>query len=322
MEKKHILVLNPAAGQGKAIDLKEAILKAKEKTALDIEIYETKEVLDAEVFTSAVLKNIDDTKKVRIYACGGDGTVNEILNAILHTGKMDNIELGIVPVGTGNDFVRNFGDLEDFLDIEKQLSFETQQTDVIKYQFRKNDFTYTRYGINMFNIGFDCNVVDITARLKRLPLVSGSMAYIMGVAAMLVRKKGANLKVEFEDGEIFDGKMLLIAIANGCFCGGGVKGVPYASTNDGLMDISLIKKCGRIEFLKLFPQYAKGTHLENKKAHDLIIYKKSKKLKIIANETAMLFSADGEITEADEISFEIVPKAISVALPTEGGSEK
>ncbi len=322
MSKKHIFVLNPAAGQGKALDLKEAILKAKEKTALDVEIYETKEVLDAEVFVSDVVKNIDDTKKVRIYACGGDGTVNEILNAILHTGRADNIELGIIPVGTGNDFVRNFGEIEDFLDIEKQLAFETQKTDVIRYKFRKNNFTYTRYGINMFNIGFDCNVVDITARLKKMPLVSGSLAYIMGVAAMLVKMKGANLKVEFEDGEIFDGKMLLIAVANGCFCGGGVKGVPLATTNDGLMDVSLIKKCSRAKFIKLFPEYAKGIHLENEGAKELFIYKKSKKLKIIANEKAMLFSVDGEITQADEISFEIVPEAISVALPTEGGCEK
>ena len=167
----------------------------------------------------------------------------------------------------------------------------------------------------MFNIGFDCNVVDITAKLKKLPLMSGSLAYLAGVAAMLVRMKGANLKVEFDDGYVFYGDMLLIAIANGCFCGGGVKGVPKAETNDGLMDVSLIRKCSRRKFIKLFPKYAKGEHLEAKGADKLITYKQGKKLKITANGKPMTFSTDGELTQAEKIKFEIVENAIDFVVP-------
>ena len=75
----------------------------------------------------------------------------------------------------------------------------------------------------MFNIGFDCNVVDLTAKLKTYPLLAGSMAYLMAVLCILIRKKGADLRVEL-DGEVYeDGPVLLTALANGSFCGGGVK---------------------------------------------------------------------------------------------------
>lgn len=312
MNKRHIFVLNPAAGQGKAVTVKEEILKIAEELSLDVEIYETKEILDGEVVANKFAKEATEENPVRIYACGGDGTINELLNGIV---GYENIELGVLPLGTGNDFIRNFGTQEDFMDIKRQLLGEAKEIDAIKYRWYKNGYDYNRYCINMFNIGFDCNVVDAAAKLKKLPLVSGSVAYILGVIKMLMKMKGADLRVEFEDGEVFDGAMLLIAIANGCFCGGGVKGVPKALTDDGLMDISLIKKCSRRRFLTLFPKYSKGTHLETKIAESLIIYKQSRKLKLTGNNESIMFSTDGEITYADGCEFEILPKAVKFVVP-------
>ena len=118
------------------------------------------------------------------------------------------------------------------------------------------------YCANMFNIGFDCNVVDLTSRVKRWPLVGGSLAYLVSVFLILIRKKGADLRIEYDDGRVLDGKILLIAIANGCYCGGGVKGVPYCTLDDGLMDVSVVKDISRMCFLTLFPSYAKGTHMQ------------------------------------------------------------
>ena len=123
-------------------------------------------------------------------------------------------------------------------------------------------------------------------------------------------------------GKVFDGKMLLIAIANGCFCGGGVKGVPKALTDDGFMDISLVRKCSRRRFIQLFPKYAKGEHLNAKGADKLIIYRKAKTLKITANGEPFTFSTDGELTKAKEIEFEIVPGAVDFVVPQQIESNK
>lgn len=120
----------------------------------------------------------------------------------------------------------------------------------------------TRYCANMFNIGFDCNVVDLTAKLKTYPLLAGSMAYLMAVLCILVRKKGADLRVEL-DGEVYeDGPVLLTALANGSFCGGGVKSAPIARLDDGLMDVNIIYNVSRREFLSKFLAYSKGTHMQ------------------------------------------------------------
>ena len=319
MNRKHVFLLNPAAGQGQAIGMREQIENISQRLSLDTEIYETKEELDAQVFTSQLIKNNDADTKIRLYACGGDGTANEILNAII---GHDNMELAVIPMGTGNDFVRNFGDVELFRNLEYQMTADTLKTDVIRYTWKRQGFSCSRYCINMFNIGFDCNVVEMAGKLKKKPLISSSMAYLAGVAAMLVKMKGADLKVEFEDGKVFDGKMLLIAIANGCFCGGGVKGVPKALTDDGFMDISLVRKCSRRRFIQLFPKYAKGEHLNAKGADKLIIYRKAKTLKITANGEPFTFSTDGELTKAKEIEFEIVPGAVDFVVPQQIESNK
>lgn len=312
MEKRNIFILNPAAGQGKAVELKDDILKAAKELSLDVEIYHTKEELYGEVLANQLAKTATKDKPIRLFACGGDGTLNEILNGIV---GYEHVEVGVLPLGTGNDFVRNFSSPSDFLNIKNQLLGESVDTDIIKYRWDKDDYHCERYCINMFNIGFDCNVVDAAAHLKKRPMVSGSMAYLAGVVQMLIKMKGANLKVEFENGSVFEDKMLLIAIANGCFCGGGVKGVPKAVTNDGFMDVSIVKTCSRSKFLKLFPRYMKGTHLETKAAKDLVIYKKCKTLSLTKREEPIMFSTDGEITYADSISFEIKPKEVKFIVP-------
>ena len=312
MEKRNIFILNPAAGQGKAVELKDDILRAADELSTNVEIYHTKEELYGEVLAIQLAKTATAEKPIRIFACGGDGTLNEILNGIV---GYENIEVGVLPLGTGNDFVRNFGDVSDFLNIKNQLVGDSVNTDIIKYRWDKDDYHYERYCINMFNIGFDCNVVDAAAHLKTKPMVSGSMAYLAGVIQMLVKMKGANLRVEFEDGSVYDDKMLLIAIANGCFCGGGVKGVPKAITNDGFMDVSIIKTCSRSKFIRLFPKYMKGTHLLTKDAEDLVIYKKCKTLSLTKKDDLIMFSTDGEITYADSISFEIMPAEIKFIVP-------
>lgn len=312
MSKRHIFILNPAAGQGKAFSLEDDIIKTGMRLGIDVEIYKTKEVLDAQVEAVRLAKSATHQSPVRLYACGGDGTVNEVLNGIV---GYDNVELAIIPTGTGNDFIRNFGEIATFLNLEKQMLGTAKKVDVISYKSSTDSYSSIRYCINMFNIGFDCNVVKDVIELKTKPLVSGSMAYLLGVAKNLIKMKGTNLKLIFEDGKEHSGKLLLLAVGNGCYCGGGVKGVPYAEVDDGLMDVSIIKRCSRRQFLTLFPRYVKGTHLETRLGKKYIKYIKTKKMSIVVNGDTMYYSTDGEITNTNRLDLEIVPKAVSFSVP-------
>ena len=307
---KHIFVINPKAGKkGGKENLEASIIAAGEKLGKDVEIYETRFAGDGEDFVRRTAASMGQDEKIRFYACGGDGAIHEIFNGAY---GFDNVEVGCIPMGTGNDYIRNYGDAKQFRDIEAQLMGEAVDSDMIRYSV---DGGEPRYCANMFNIGFDCNVVDQTAKAKNWPLVNGSFAYILSVFIMLIKKKGANLRVEFEDGEVFDDKLLLMAIANGCYCGGGWKSNPVASLDDGIMDIGLIRDIPRRQFPVLLPKYSKGTHLTHKGIEKILIYKKSKTLKITANGENMRLCTDGEITDARHVTFEMVPKAIKFAVP-------
>ncbi len=313
---KTIFIINPKAGTGKNLNKrKEEIESIAEKLGVEVGFYVTKAVGDAEKFARLVCEEIasnNPEEEIRLIACGGDGTVNEVLNGIV---GYDNAVLGIVPIGTGNDYVRNFPEGVDFLDIESQLQGQVIKSDVMKYSGVLQGEEKTRYCINMFNIGFDCNVADLTQTLKTYPLLSGSMAYLAAILGILVKKKGANLKVELDGEVVENGPLLLTAIANGSFCGGGVKSAPTASINDGKMDVNVIYDISRINFVKKFPYYSKGTHMELPDVGDFLLFRQCKKAVITPIDGTMRLCADGEIVDAGEISIEMMPMAINVLVP-------
>lgn len=334
MRKKYYFILNPAAGQGKALDLRDSIEEIAKKANLDFEIYETKEELDGQVITGDFAKLKDDDCSIRIYACGGDGTLNEIINGVI---GFDNVEIGIIPTGTGNDFIRNFAREELFNDIEAQINGDSIEVDTIRYRYYKNDYSQERYCINMFNIGFDSTVVEKAGNLKKLPGISGNFAYTLGVAGTLLEKKAIDIAVvrksrgkgdfneivddsnhakNYEKHVLFDGKALLTAIGNGCFCGGGIKALPKASCTDGLMDVGIVKNCKRREVAQLFGKYKKGEHLNTKLGKKLVTYVQTDNLIIKSNGMGdLLVSVDGELERADWLEAVMEPKSIKFIVP-------
>ena len=317
--RKLFFVINPTAGQGQAMKLIPEIEAICQVAGADYEIYETKARGDAERFvrqrceeheTRAASREDPDTV-LRFYACGGDGTLNEVVNGAAEYGFT---EIGCIPAGTGNDFIRNFPE-GSFDDPVRQIGGKACLCDLIRYEGICGGQAVSRYCVNMFNIGFDCNVVDMTDRMKRLPLMTGTTAYLASITAMLIEKKGADLLVEYDDGTIYDGRLLLISIANGICCGGGIKGLPRAVTDDGLFDVSLVKNVSRHVFVRLFPKYMKGTHLEDKRLADVLRYTHERRLRILPNRGEMKLCVDGEITEAGAVTFTMCPKKFRFIIP-------
>ncbi len=350
---KNVFIVNPCAGQGKGNDkFIEKIENVAADLGMPVSIHKTAGVGDGQVLARQIAQ--EATEEMRIFACGGDGTFNEVLNGVMEaeadatdamvenaraaatgnasgelvTGesdeqKMPKISIGLIPMGTGNDFCRNFPEAGDFVDVRSQLLGSPVPCDAIRYSGMLDGRQQTRYCANMFNIGFDCNVVDLTATLKTYPLVAGSFAYLLAVFSMMVKKKGANLRVEV-DGEVRnDGPLLLTAVANGCFCGGGVKSSPEARTDDGLMDYNIIRDVSRLDFIRLFPKYAKGTHLSVPGVERIIDTGKAKHITITplngeGGLGTMRLCTDGEIVDAEKIDMEIAPRAFSLVIPTGG----
>ncbi|MBE6632448.1 MAG: hypothetical protein E7623_07095, partial [Ruminococcaceae bacterium] len=237
---------------------------------------------------------------VRFVVYGGDGTANEVLNGIMNSSHADTVQLKIVPTGTGNDFVRSLGE-----------SDRVEKIDVMRYN--------GRYALNIVNFGFDCAVVTKTQKYKKLPLVSGSFAYVLGVVDMFLRKLSHKFTIEYTDesGNInkFDEEFTLCAIANGKFYGGGFKAAPIADIKDGMLDLILVKKVTRPQLIKLIGSYKKGSHIDHasgtpaKGFEKVLISARSNLVKVSG---LTYICADGEVESANEVEISVIPGAVNM----------
>ena len=290
--KRIMHIFNPLAGKGAAKKMKENIDSSNY-------VYMSKSPDDATEFIINTCKENPDT---RFTVYGGDGTVFRAVNALMKSGCNDTAQIKVVPVGSGNDFVRSFEGVKGEVAV-----------DVMQF----ND----KYGINVINMGFDCEVVRRAAKIKKTPLVSGKMAYILGVVGELVHKKAmdATVTVTYADGtsEVIEDKMLLIAVANANWYGGGFKVAPTALVNDGLLDLYIIKNVSTKTFISLVGDYKKGEHVDLEKDEikdkfkDFVFYRKCVGVKV---EGCKSVCADGEIFAETEVDIKVVPSAINLYL--------
>lgn len=298
---KHIFIVNSIfSNKDDVAEFCDKLNLICQKAAIDYEIHKTTAQGDAKYIAQ---QKAQSGEKVRIYACGGDGTVNEVVSGIY---GYDNAEIGIIPLGTGNDFIRNFDSKDSFLDIEKVINSGTKRIDLIKW----ND----NYCINIMNIGFDRAVVARTESLRKNPFVLKSFAYTLGVIIELIKLPMESLKITFDDGQAYDNKFLIALFANGKFYGGGYKAASKAIADDGLIDVMIIQPVSRLRFLSFVSKYKRGTVLDTEFGKRIIIHKRVKSL-TIEKSSPFDLCFDGEIKSINKASVEIIPKAIRVAVP-------
>ena len=302
---KHCFVVNAHAGKGNKVEsLIKDIKNACESRGVEYEVYLTKSVGDAEHFIKSTCAKYENSDVVcRFYACGGDGTINECVNGIA---EFSQHELAVIPIGTGNDFVRNFGNAELFFDINAQLDALSTKCDVIRYN--------GRYCINVANIGLDCEVVTRTDRIKKNPLVPSKLAYICGLVGEFIKKSGIEFSCKIDGEEREKKKFLLALFANGGFYGGGFNAAPLAELKDGLMDVCFINNVTRATFLGLVGKYKKGTHLGIKNRDEIFDYFKCEKIEIEFTKKERV-CIDGEIQEYEKLVLESVRDKINLAVP-------
>jgi len=302
---KHIFIVNPAAGKGKHIpSLLASITYACEDLKVEYDVYHTHAVGDATAYVSDKCKQNPD-EKFRFYACGGDGTLSEVLNGAV---GYDNAEIAVVPTGTGNDFVKTFRHPEYFSEIQKQVLGVSQRLDLLKY----ND----HYSLNIVNVGFDCDVVCKVAQIKRNAFVPSKLAYIMGIISVFTKPLGKRFKVTIDDGDCIENDFMLCAMANAHYYGGGFNAAPLAKLNDGYMDLCLVDIVSRLDFVRIIPKYKSGQHVDENgnSNYSFVRYQKCKKVVIESADTIGI-CGDGEVSYGDKVVVEVIPNAIAFSVP-------
>ena len=302
---KHIFVVNPCAGNGtmqKEIEEKLSALKNKP----DYEIYLTKGPGDATVFVKGyIAKNPE--KQVRFYACGGDGSINEVANGLVGA---QNASMTVYACGSGNDYIKYYGTKEDFLDMESLINGVEKPVDLMKVG--------DRYSINVTNFGFDTTVARVGNKLKKK---MGANAYTVGVVAALFSAMGTSCTITADGEVICPKKLLLCSVANGRYVGGQYKVAPKGTNDDGLLEVTVVKCISHFKFVSLLGPYTKGEHLDMEKFKNILTYRQVKKLHVKAK-PGFKYSLDGEIIENPEFDIEIAPGAVRFAVPAKLAGKK
>ncbi|WP_313370829.1 diacylglycerol kinase family protein, partial [Sedimentibacter sp.] len=205
---KHIFIINPAAGKGKLQENIEKSIHHELKTKkIDYEVYISKSKGDIKNF---ITNKCEDNVQSVFYGCGGDGTLHEVVNACI---GFENTYIGVIPCGSGNDFVKNFDNHDYFYNIDSQVNGEVINLDLIRAK--------DKYAVSVCNIGFDADAAFSMHKFKKIPFITGSGCYIMSVIYNLSKKLGKKLDVIIDNNEVLKGSFLLGVVANGHSYGGG-----------------------------------------------------------------------------------------------------
>lgn len=242
-----------------------------------------------------------------LVAVGGDGTVNEVANGILHSTNASTTELGIVSTGTGSDFIRSVGISRDYATACSALTGSRRLSiDVGVVEYQSKGQTLKRFFINAAGVGFDAAVVRETERLPKY--FGGTIPYVAGLVRTLLTYKNKPVVVRIGD-EVESHRVLNVAVANGGYFGGGMHIAPQAELGDSLLDVVVIGDMGKLEVLKELPTIYKGTHVN----HPKVIMKKGADITIESSEPVLVY-ADGESLGECPASFRVVPGALSLVV--------
>ncbi len=242
-----------------------------------------------------------------LVAVGGDGTVSEVANGILHSTNSSDTILGVVSTGTGSDFVRsvgiprNYTSACSFLTSSRRLLIDVG---VVEYQSKGQSLR--RFFVNAAGVGFDAVVVEATERLPKY--FGGTIPYLAGLVRALFGYKNKAIVVGVGSGSEAK-RILSVIVANGGYCGGGMHMAPEASLNDNLLDVVTIGDIGKFELLKALPMVYKGTHI----THPKVRMEKAAHITIESSER-ILVQADGELLGEGPASFWLMPAALNIVV--------
>ena len=293
----HLFIINPAAGSRDRTEIyRETIQRICEKRGYDYRI----EVSTAPGDCRRIAREAAETgENYRIYACGGDGTLNEVASG---AAGFDNVAVTVFSGGSGNDFVKIFSEAKAFFDLERLLDAEETTFDMI----RCND----DLALNICSVGLDARIGTDVSNYKRLPLLHGFRAYAASTVVNVIKGVSEHYVVEV-DGQRIDDKQTLICACNGRYYGGGFNPVPEADPADGLLDILIIKKVSRLKVAQVIGKFKSGKYQE---LPEIIRHIRTKTVKIICDKATPI-NLDGELRVAKEVVFSVAQEKLRFFYP-------
>lgn len=300
--RKTLLILNPAAGKGKGKKFAESVynsLKAK-IDELDFEIshypghlYD----LGRQVITGGY---------ERVVTIGGDGTPFELINGLYADGKPSReIELAMIPAGTGNSFLRDFADASYRYFTDRIIGSQGRRVDLVEFSFHKDGELLKSYYINILGIGLIADILKLTnEKLKAF----GPLSYSLAVLIRLFKGMDNRFTVNV-DGKQHELKNSSLVISNSKYTGGAMKIAPLAETDDGMVDMIVFREVNRREIIDIFIKVFKGQHI----SHPKVDVFRGREIEIEANPPQLLM-ADGELLGETPMRLKVLPKELKILV--------
>jgi YegS/Rv2252/BmrU family lipid kinase len=237
---------------------------------------------------------------VTVYACGGDGTAYEVLNGI-----QKGVPMAVIPSGTGNDFTRSFRYPKHLTEL-KDILIQTIEGRNVQIDIGEANGLLFH---NCTTMGLDAKVTIKAEKVGKKLMMPSKLVYI--VSLFLTLKERAPIELHLTlDGKTTVHQMILCAVMNGKYYGGGFKPTPDASVQDGLFDVCLVDYCNLFTILRLLPKYMFGKHTHEKQAH----FYKADQLEIRTKEP-IASQIDGEVFHLSHYKFIMHPKWLTTRVP-------
>lgn len=299
---RHIFIVNPHAG-GK--DNTHEIKSLVRLLDVDAEVYVTRGPRDAVAYVADRCRQAGG-EALRFYACGGDGTLNEVVSGVMDAGTAPaSVEVGCYPCGSGNDFVKCWPGVP-FTDVKALMVAPSTAVDVM----RVGD----RYCVNVMNYGFEAEVCRTMERVRRWPLLGGRMAYVTGIVHCLLHRRHNPCRITVDGEAWHSGDMLLGSAANGRYVGGGYQCAPRAVVDDGWLEAQCVESISVVRFLRMIGYYKKGEHLDRVDLHDVVHHRRARKVCFEADREFCVVT-DGELLRGRRFESELLPKALKFIVP-------
>jgi YegS/Rv2252/BmrU family lipid kinase len=303
-----MVIVNPNAGKGKG---------SKDWEKID-ELLVRYGVLHSTLFTKARRHAIDLTRDAiasgyrKFIVVGGDGTMNEVVNGVFtqQTCPTTDVSLSMISVGTGNDWGKLFGIPHNYAAaVEIIATGKARLQDAGKVAYFHGTHKEQRYFLNIAGLGFDA-VVTRRTNLQKDKGRSGKVLYFYNLLKSLLDYRHTAVEVEIDDAKLFR-DVFTISIGIGRYSGGGMQQTPHAIPDDGLFDITIVKKIRRGDIILSLKKLYDGTILDHPKIEG---YKG--RIILIDSDPLIHLEADGESLGHSPIRFEIIPQSIRILYGT------
>lgn len=294
---KHLFIINPAAGSRDRTEAyKKKIREAFQGSEEEYRVEVSKAPGDC---CRLAREAAESGEEYRIYACGGDGTLNEVAAG---AAGFSNAAVTVFAGGSGNDFVKLFSDRDAFRDLERLLDCQEVTFDLMKVN---GDIC-----LNIASVGLDARIGTDVSNYKRIPLLQGFRAYAASTVVNVIRGISEHYVIKI-NGQTIDGQQTMICACNGRYYGGGFNPVPTADPTDGILDVLVVRKVSRLQVPGVVGKYKAGRY---KELPHLMTHYRTDKVEILCDKPTPI-NLDGELRTWQDVTITVAEEKLRFFYP-------